>query len=86
MSEDAYTYNALLLEPASGSIAGGTSVVLTLASAGFADGMRIEFGGNRCTDLRLITPSQLRCKTPAGERSARPTSSRAGPRARITTR
>jgi hypothetical protein len=63
---NAYTYNPLLLEPMSGSIAGGTSVLLTVDGAGFDDAVTVELGGQSCTDLRVITPNQLRCKTPPG--------------------
>lgn len=64
--KEAYTYNALALDPVSGSIAGGTSVLITVAGAPFGDGLTIEFGGKPCTDLRLVTPRQARCKTPRG--------------------
>jgi hypothetical protein len=64
--EDAYTYNALHLDPTSGSIAGGTSVLVTVAGAPFGDDLTIEFGGEPCTDLRLVTPRQARCKSPRG--------------------
>lgn len=64
--QDAYTYNALDLDPVSGSIAGGTSVLVTVAGTPFGDGLSIEFGGKPCTDLRLVTPRQARCKTPRG--------------------
>lgn len=62
----AYTYTPLLLEPESGSIAGGTSVLLTLGRGEFEDGVRVEFDGARCSELRVVTPHQVRCKTPAG--------------------
>lgn len=63
---DAYLYNPLLIEPIEGSVAGGTSVVITARGATFAAGVTVEFGDAECTDVRLITPSSLRCKTPAG--------------------
>jgi hypothetical protein len=65
--EDAYVYNPLLIEPISGSIAGGTSVLITLSGATFDDEVQVEFGGNACTDMRVVAPHQVRCKTPAGE-------------------
>ncbi|HVZ36999.1 MAG TPA: IPT/TIG domain-containing protein, partial [Polyangiaceae bacterium] len=65
--EDAYTYNPLLLEPTHGSIAGGTSVLVTLQGARFDKSVEVDFAGEKCTGLQVITPSQVRCKTPPGE-------------------
>lgn len=66
--DDAYAYNALALDPTNGSIAGGTSVLLTTESVRFDAGEpRVEFGGVPCSDLRVVTPSQVRCKSPAGQ-------------------
>jgi hypothetical protein len=67
---DGYTYSALLLQPTSGSVAGGTSVVITLDDPDFTEGVSVEFGGKKCTDLALITPSQVRCKAPPGDAGA----------------
>ncbi len=64
---DAYTYNPLLLEPTRGSIAGGTSVLVTLQGAHFDKSVEVDFGGEKCSGLKVITPSQVRCKTPPGE-------------------
>jgi hypothetical protein len=66
-SDGAYTYNPLLIEPSTGSIAGGTSVLVTTESPQFDDEPRVDFAGAACTDVRVITPSQVRCKTPAGQ-------------------
>lgn len=65
--EAAYTYNPLMLEPRTGSIAGGTSVVITLEEAGFEEGVTVHFNGEPCSDLRVVTPSTVRCKTPRGD-------------------
>ncbi len=62
----AYAYNPLLVDPASGSIAGGTSLLITLDGAGFDGSVGVTVGGQACTDLRVITPNQVRCKTPPG--------------------
>jgi hypothetical protein len=70
IASDAYTYAALHLDPTRGSIAGGTSVLLTLDEPAFEEGVEIAFGGATCTDLRVITPHQARCKTPRGVRGA----------------
>ncbi len=65
--EAAYTYNPLLIEPTEGSVAGGTSVLITVHGATFGPSARVDIGDAACTDVRLITPSSLRCKTPEGE-------------------
>ncbi|MFI5307915.1 MAG: IPT/TIG domain-containing protein [Polyangiales bacterium] len=62
----AYTYSPLLLDPVSGSIAGGTSLLITVDGAGFDEGVSVSIGGQDCSDLRVVTPSQVRCKTPPG--------------------
>ena len=64
--EDAYSYSPLLLEPINGSIAGGTSVAITVNGADFDSGVRVEFAGAACTDLEVVSPNQVRCKTPKG--------------------
>lgn len=64
--EAAYFYNPLLIEPAEGSVAGGTSVVITVRGATFASGVTVTFEGEECTDVRVVTPSSVRCKTPRG--------------------
>ena len=61
----AYTYQPILIEPRTGSIAGGTSVLLTVVGARLDAGARVTFDGESCTEIRIVTPSQLRCKTPA---------------------
>jgi hypothetical protein len=63
----AYTYNPMLIEPASGSIAGNTSVLITVDGASFDADVGVEVGGQACTELRVVTPNQVRCKTPAGK-------------------
>jgi hypothetical protein len=65
-SADAYLYNPLFVEPSTGSIAGGTSVLISTETALFADEAQVEFAGAACTDLRVVTPSQIRCKSPPG--------------------
>jgi hypothetical protein len=64
---DAYTYNALLIAPTDGSVAGGTSIVITATGATFGAGVTVDVGDAACTDVRVITPSSLRCKTPPGD-------------------
>jgi hypothetical protein len=63
--EGAYTYNRMQLEPTTGSTAGGTSVLITLDGAVLDADAQIAFGELPCTGVRVISPSQVRCKTPA---------------------
>jgi IPT/TIG domain len=68
--EDAYSYSPLLLEPTRGSIAGGTSVTITLRGARFDSLVKVEFADSECRDLEVITPNQVRCKAPPGKAGA----------------
>ena len=63
---DAYIYNRMLLEPVEGSTAGGTSVLITLDGAVLDADAVIMFGDQACNSVRVISPSQVRCKSPAG--------------------
>jgi hypothetical protein len=67
MRADAYRYNPLLLEPASGSAAGGTLVTITTADPVLEGEVQVRFGSAICGELELVTPSSLRCKAPPGE-------------------
>jgi hypothetical protein len=64
--EGAYSYNRMQLEPTEGSTAGGTSVLITLDGAVLDADASVVFGDQACTGVRVISPSQVRCKTPAG--------------------
>lgn len=68
--EGAYTYNRMMLEPTTGSTAGGTSVLITLDGAVLDSDAVVSFGDQPCTGVRVISPSQLRCKTPPGDAGA----------------
>lgn len=63
--EDAFTYNALSLSPGQGSVSGGTLVEVTAAGGStFDDAVIVEFDGEPCTELSLLSPTRVRCKTP----------------------
>lgn len=64
--DDAYTYNALRLDPTEGSVAGGTSIAITITDHTFDENTVIEFGGTACSGLEIVTPREARCKAPAG--------------------
>lgn len=59
-----YRYDALSLEPRTGSTAGGSFVELTVAGDEFSEATTVEVGGAPCTEPRLLTSKRLRCKTP----------------------
>ncbi|HEX7481004.1 MAG TPA: IPT/TIG domain-containing protein [Polyangiales bacterium] len=59
-----YSYNALLVDPLKGSIAGGTLVELTVSGATFEAGVQVAFDGQPCTSLSVLTPKRVRCATP----------------------
>lgn len=63
--ENAYTYDPIALDPTRGSISGGTLV--TFRSMGFdlTDEATVRFGDRECTNLNLVSPTVLRCLTPA---------------------
>ena len=64
---DAYRYNPLAIEPVSGSVAGGTLVTITTFDPILEGDVEVRFGDAACTEVDVVTPSRLRCKTPAGE-------------------
>ena len=54
-----------MVSPNTGSIAGGTSVLLT--GANFSDVMTIKFGSHNATNITIISPFQARAVSPAGD-------------------
>ena len=62
---DAFTYNALQVSPLSGSSSGGTLVELTAAGGStFDENVLVEFDGEACTEVKLLSPTRVRCKAP----------------------
>ncbi len=53
------------LNPRSGSIHGGT--VVTLSGAGFTPGAQVLFGATQATGVEVLSASQLRATSPAGD-------------------
>jgi len=62
----AYTYNAIYVDPDSGSIAGGTLVNVVGSGTAFTDGDTVKFGRSLCTDLTIVSPTRITCRTPPG--------------------
>jgi hypothetical protein len=54
----------LSLTPNSGSTTGGT--LITLTGTGFYDGIQVRFGGQLATEVKVISPGALTCRTPPG--------------------
>lgn len=63
---DGYVYDAIDVAPASGSVAGGTEIVITGQGTSFSDGDTVEVGGEPCEDVVVESPTVLRCRVPAG--------------------
>jgi Chitobiase/beta-hexosaminidase C-terminal domain/IPT/TIG domain/Domain of unknown function (DUF4091)/Family of unknown function (DUF6067) len=65
---DLYTYEVPPtvsgISPASGPIAGGTSV--TVSGTGFISGMTVQFGGNTATNVAVNSSTSLTATSPAG--------------------
>ncbi|MCR6641573.1 MAG: IPT/TIG domain-containing protein [Sporocytophaga sp.] len=52
------------IAPATGSIAGGTSITVT--GTGFVAGAAVSVGGQACANVGVVSPLSLTCVTPAG--------------------
>lgn len=64
----AFTYAAAPVvenaTPAGGSPTGGTPI--TVVGDGFYDGVAVTVGGSACTDVVVLSPTELTCVTPSG--------------------
>ena len=63
---DGYTYDGWYIDPASGSVAGGTLVRLVGMRADFPEDGEITFDGAEATDVTWISSDEMTCRTPAG--------------------
>lgn len=63
---DGYVYDAIDIEPASGSVAGGTEITITGQGTSFADGDTVDVGGRPCEDVVVASPTVITCKVPSG--------------------
>ncbi len=63
--DDGYVYNAIVVEPANGSVAGGTLVEIVGSSTQFEAGTTVTFDDLACTDVKIVSPTRLTCRTPA---------------------
>lgn len=61
---DAYTYDALAVDPSSGSISGNTFVTILGSGTDFVDGDQVLFGRTPCTDVAIVSPTRITCRTP----------------------
>lgn len=62
--EDGYTYDALYVDPTRGATAGGTYVTITGSGTNFADGDTVIFGRTECSDVAVVSPTRITCRTP----------------------
>lgn len=62
----AFTYDAIVAEPDSGSTLGGTRIVLRGSGTGFRAGTTVTVDGAPCDVVNVVGPEQLECVTPKG--------------------
>ncbi len=62
--EDAYTYDAISVDPTSGAVSGGTFVNIVGSGTSFADGDTVLFGRMPCTDVDVVSETRITCRTP----------------------
>jgi hypothetical protein len=67
--EDGFSYDAeyrlWLVDPAQGSQAGGTEVMLV--GSGFPTDAKVKFGNSNATHVEVLSPTLITCKSPPGE-------------------
>jgi len=61
---DAYTYDALAVDPTSGSVSGGTFVNIIGSNTDFAEGDTVTFGRSACTNVTVVSATRITCRTP----------------------
>jgi hypothetical protein len=59
-----FTYDPVFLDPAAGPTTGGTLVTLQGAGTNFAEGMKLELGGQPMLEVEVVSATVLRAKTP----------------------
>ncbi|MFH1436519.1 MAG: IPT/TIG domain-containing protein, partial [Pseudomonadota bacterium] len=64
--EDGYTYDVFYVNPASGSVAGGTYVEITGHDTNFQPGSTIAFDGDEAVDVDWVSETKMTCRTPMG--------------------
>jgi hypothetical protein len=61
-----YEYDSIVVDPTRGSIAGGTFVTINGSGTAFETGAEVIFGRGACTDVSVVSPTQITCRTPPG--------------------
>lgn len=59
-----YTYDAISVDPDRGSVAGGTFVNVIGSGTAFATGDQVLFGRTPATDVTVVSPERITCRTP----------------------
>jgi len=62
--EDAYTYDAVSVDPTSGAVSGGTFVNIVGSGTSFAAGDTVLFGRMPCTGVEVVSETRITCRTP----------------------
>jgi hypothetical protein len=60
----AYTYDAISVDPTSGSVSGGTFVNIIGSGTAFAEGDTVTFGRTPCTRVEVVSETRITCRTP----------------------
>ena len=61
-----YTYDAVVVTPATGPTAGGTLVTIIGKGTAFKSGLELTLGGQPMTDIQIFSETLVRARTPAG--------------------
>lgn len=62
--EDGYTYDAIHVDPSSGSVSGGTFVTIVGTGTSFQVGDEVLFGRTACEDVEVVSETRINCRTP----------------------
>ncbi|MBI2897086.1 MAG: IPT/TIG domain-containing protein [Deltaproteobacteria bacterium] len=68
--DDGFTYDRFYVDPARGSIAGGTRISIIGAETTFDAGDVVRIGGSDATDIVWISETRIDCRTPPGTEGA----------------
>jgi hypothetical protein len=66
-----FTYDAFYAEPADGPTSGGTIITLKGDDTEWDESTSVEIDRHPCTDVKLVSPSELSCTTPPGDAGAK---------------
>ncbi len=59
-------YDQCSLDPSSGSVSGGTYVIISCLGTDFAGGETVTFDGAEALDVDTVSPTEVHCRAPEG--------------------